>query len=63
MFGSICSMAFIWQLYMQSVSLVGLSDSENNTIIIVKIVVLTIMNTIIIIGYQFINNMIINKKA
>ena len=42
---------------------VGLSDSENNTITIVKIVVFTIVNTITIVGYQFFNTMIINKEA
>ena len=38
---------------------VGLSDSENNTITIVKIVVFTIVNTITIVGYQFFNTLII----
>ena len=43
--------------------IVGLSDSENNTITIVQIVVFTIVNTITIVGYQFINALIINKKG
>ena len=42
---------------------VGLSNSENNTITVVKIVVFTIVNTITIVGYQFFNTMIINKEA
>ena len=42
---------------------VGLSDCENNTITKVKILVFTIVNTITIVGYQFINTMIINKEA
>ena len=37
--------------------------SENNAITIVKIMVLTIVNTIMIMGYQFIYTMIINKEA
>ena len=43
--------------------LIGLSNSENNTIAIVKIVLFIIMNTITIVGYQFFNILIINKKA
>ena len=43
-------------------STLGLSDSENNTIMIVKIVVFMIVNTITIVGYQFINTMIINIR-
>ena len=43
--------------------LLGLSDSENNTITIVKILVFTIVNAITIVGDQFFNTMIINKKA
>ena len=38
------------------ITIVGPSDSENNTITIVKIVVFTIVNTIAIVGYQFIVN-------
>ena len=44
-------------------SSVGLSDSENNTITIVKILVFTIVNTITIVGDQFFTTMITNKKA
>ena len=42
---------------------IALSDSENNTIMIVEIVVFTIVNTITIVSYQFFNTMIINKEA
>ena len=41
----------------------GLSNSENNTIMIVNIVVFTIVNTITIVGYQFFYTLIINKKG
>ena len=44
-------------------SSVRLSDSENNTITIVKILVFTIVNTITIVGDQFFTTMITNKKA
>ena len=46
-----------------SMYVLGLSDSENNTIMMVKTVVFTIVNTITIVGYQFINTMTINKKV
>ena len=39
------------------------SDNENNTITIVKILVFTIVNTIMIVGYQFMCTTIINKEA
>ena len=49
--------------------LLGLSDSENNTITIVKTVLFTIMNTIMIVSfvwvcsiYQFINTIIKSKE-
>ena len=43
--------------------ILGLSDNENNTNTIVKIVVLTIVNTITIVRYRFINTMIMKKEA
>ena len=43
--------------------LIGLSDSENYTITIVKVLIFTIVNTITIVGDQFFNTMILNKKA
>ena len=60
-----------WSLYtkmelhplIRGFSLVGLSDSKNTIIMIVKIVVFTIVNAIMIVAYQFINNMIITKEA
>ena len=45
------------------INLLGLSDSENNTITITKLLVFMIVNTITIVGDQFLNTMIINKKC
>ena len=61
---SVCSCMVktcILKLFLATV--LGLNDSENNTITIVKIVVFTIVNTIMIVGYQFFNTLIINKKG
>ena len=55
-------MAVIWDFLAQC-RILGLSDSENNTITIAKIVVFTIVNTITIVGYHFFNTLIINKKG
>ena len=44
------------------INLLGLSDSENNTITMTKLLVFMIVNTITIVGDQFLNTMIINKK-
>ena len=57
-----CTRVYVCVCVCVCVHTLGLSDSENNTITIVKIV-FTIMNTIMIVGYQFINTMIINQKA
>ena len=50
-------------IYLYALPIIGLSDSENNTITIVKIVVFTIMNTIMIVSYQFFSIFIIGKKG